>query len=290
MIRDAEIRRLAGAAGVEPRIVELDYALGWALKGINRNEYLSERLVFKGGTCLRKCYFPDYRFSEDLDFTATEWFGWTELEEAVAGAFAAASKLSGIDFSAQEPRMRIIEEDYGRETLRLTHYWRGPHTTTGSPPGIRLDITRDEVVAFQPCLRTVVHPFSDSDRLHGLQINCYALEEVMAEKVRAVLGQRIFAVSRDLYDIFFLLDHVEERSVSEGLPEKLHARGIALEEIGPNRLTDRREEFRADWERNLAHLLPPGAGMGFAEVWEPVVDLVTRLVGSLGRTQGPGPE
>jgi len=59
MIRDAEIRRMAGAAGVEPRIVELDYALGWALRGIGANEYLSGRLVFKGGTCLRKCYFPD---------------------------------------------------------------------------------------------------------------------------------------------------------------------------------------------------------------------------------------
>src|SRR3990172_6663638 len=79
MIRDAEIRRIAGAAGVEPRIVELDYALRWALRGIAANDYLSRRLLFKGGTCLRKCYFPDHRFSEDLDFTATEWFGRDRL-------------------------------------------------------------------------------------------------------------------------------------------------------------------------------------------------------------------
>jgi predicted nucleotidyltransferase component of viral defense system len=25
--------------------------------------------VFKGGTCLRKCYYETFRFSEDLDFT-----------------------------------------------------------------------------------------------------------------------------------------------------------------------------------------------------------------------------
>ena len=31
MIRDAEIRRHARVAGVEPRTIELDYALGWAL-------------------------------------------------------------------------------------------------------------------------------------------------------------------------------------------------------------------------------------------------------------------
>lgn len=118
MIRSAEIRRIAGAAGVEPRIVELDYALGWALRGIASNEYLSKRLVFKGGTCLRKCYFPDYRFSEDL----IQWFAWEELEEAVVDGFARASKLSGIDFAARDPRLRIVNDEYGRETLRITLY------------------------------------------------------------------------------------------------------------------------------------------------------------------------
>ena len=61
MITDAEIRRLARSEHVEPRIVELDYALGWALRGIAKHRYLSGCLVFKGGTCLRKCYFPAYR-------------------------------------------------------------------------------------------------------------------------------------------------------------------------------------------------------------------------------------
>ncbi|MGD2123676.1 MAG: nucleotidyl transferase AbiEii/AbiGii toxin family protein [Gemmatimonadota bacterium] len=281
MIRDAEIRRLAGAAGVEPRIVELDYALGWALGGIARNDYLSGRLVFKGGTCLRKCYFPDYRFSEDLDFTAMEWFGWEDMGEAVTQAFSTAAELSGIDFAAQEPRMRIIEEEYGRETLRLTHYWRGPHTTAGSPPGIRLDITRDEVLAFEPASRKVFHPFSDAEFLAPLRIRCYALEEVMAEKLRAILGQRIFAVSRDLYDIFSLLDQVDEKRVLGGFPKKLDVRGLGPEGLGAGRLTGRREEFRADWERNLVHLLPPGGERGFDGVWDPVSDLVARVMASL---------
>lgn len=281
MIRDAEIRRLAGAAGVEPRIVELDYALGWALGGIARNEYLSGRLAFKGGTCLRKCYFPDYRFSEDLDFTAIEWFSWEDLKEAVTQAFSTASEVSGIDFFAQDPRVRIIEEEYGRETVRLIHYWRGPHSTSGSPPGIRLDITRAEVLAFAPANRSVFHPFSDSEALAGLELKCYALEEVMVEKVRAVMGQRIFAVSRDLYDIFSLLRQVDEEKVSEGLPKKLGARGLDPQGIGANHLTDRREEYRADWQRNLVHLLPPGGRREFDEVWDPVVEFVTRVVASL---------
>lgn len=51
-----------------PTTVEKDYVLSWVLYGISQNLKLSE-WFFKGGTCLKKCYFETYRFSEDLDFT-----------------------------------------------------------------------------------------------------------------------------------------------------------------------------------------------------------------------------
>src|ERR1700756_755391 len=50
-------------------VVEKDYVLGWLLWGIGRDPVLGERWVFKGGTCLKKCYIETHRFSEDLDFT-----------------------------------------------------------------------------------------------------------------------------------------------------------------------------------------------------------------------------
>ena len=277
MIRDAEIRRRARVAGVEPRTMELDYALGWALRGIADHPYLAGRLVFKGGTCLRKCYFPDYRFSEDLDFTATEWFGWEEFEKAVGEAFAAVQRACGIDFAARNSRLRVIDDEYGRESLKFTLYWRGPHASGGSPPGLRLDITRNETLAFSPLSRPLFHPFSDADDLREVRLTCYALEEVMSEKVRAVLGQRIHAVSRDIYDIFSLVVHVDERKVRASLPRKLDAREVESEAIDPGRLLEREDEFRADWERNLAPLLPPGAEQGFDDVW----DTVTRYVGGI---------
>lgn len=52
-----------------PSVVEKDYVLGWILAGINAHEVLADSWIFKGGTCLKKCYFETYRFSEDLDFT-----------------------------------------------------------------------------------------------------------------------------------------------------------------------------------------------------------------------------
>ena len=59
----------ADETGLPPNIVEKDYVLGWLLAAINSNPALSQSWVFKGGTCLKKCYFETYRFSEDLDFT-----------------------------------------------------------------------------------------------------------------------------------------------------------------------------------------------------------------------------
>jgi predicted nucleotidyltransferase component of viral defense system len=72
MIAEAEIRRCAARWGVDPMVADLDYSLGWFLTAIAKAGSPADLWLFKGGTCLRKCYFEDYRFSEDLDFTASD--------------------------------------------------------------------------------------------------------------------------------------------------------------------------------------------------------------------------
>ena len=52
--------------------IERDYVLSWVLAGIGVNEKLQNGLISKGGTALKKCYFGEYRFSKDLDFTARQ--------------------------------------------------------------------------------------------------------------------------------------------------------------------------------------------------------------------------
>jgi predicted nucleotidyltransferase component of viral defense system len=64
-----EILDIASRLSLNPHVVEKDYVLGWMLAGIYANPELRESWVFKGGTCLKKCFFETYRFSEDLDFT-----------------------------------------------------------------------------------------------------------------------------------------------------------------------------------------------------------------------------
>ncbi len=52
-------------------IVEQDYVLSWVLWGISQVSKSKSHLLFKGGTALKKCYFGDYRFSRDLDFSVS---------------------------------------------------------------------------------------------------------------------------------------------------------------------------------------------------------------------------
>ena len=68
MIPKAQILDLAKAQQLRPTTVEKDYVIGWMLRAVSQHPTLSH-WVFKGGTCLKKCFFETYRFSEDLDFT-----------------------------------------------------------------------------------------------------------------------------------------------------------------------------------------------------------------------------
>ncbi|MCL5070673.1 MAG: nucleotidyl transferase AbiEii/AbiGii toxin family protein, partial [Actinobacteria bacterium] len=68
MIPREEVSRLSHRLQMNELVLEKDYIVTWILLGIADSNLYSQ-LAFKGGTALKKIYFPDYRFSEDLDFT-----------------------------------------------------------------------------------------------------------------------------------------------------------------------------------------------------------------------------
>lgn len=60
MIPTAEIRAVTDEVGLLPTTIEKDYALGWVLFGIAQHPSL-RNWIFKGGTCLKKCFLDTYR-------------------------------------------------------------------------------------------------------------------------------------------------------------------------------------------------------------------------------------
>jgi hypothetical protein len=80
--------------GTPWEVLERDYILSWILAGINQVPSLQDTIIFKGGTALKKCYFGDYRFSEDLDFTALPTAPkQNELEQAIQHACEETKRL-----------------------------------------------------------------------------------------------------------------------------------------------------------------------------------------------------
>ena len=69
MITKGEINKIGRQHQIGDAQIEKDYVITWVLYGIAQNNTLRNALAFKGGTALKKVYFKDYRFSEDLDFT-----------------------------------------------------------------------------------------------------------------------------------------------------------------------------------------------------------------------------
>ena len=64
-----EIEHIALQKDILKATIDKDWVLGHLLNAVYSFEDIKNCFVFKGGTCLKKCYFRDYRFSEDLDFT-----------------------------------------------------------------------------------------------------------------------------------------------------------------------------------------------------------------------------
>src|SRR6266852_8995327 len=205
---------------LRPNIVEKDYVLGWMLAGINAHDELAESWVFKGGTCLKKCYFETYRFSEDLDFTLRneehldEEFLRTAFEEVIAWV----TEQSGLNIPADQLEFDIYDNSRGRPNCQGKIAYRGPVSpTSGGWPKIKLDLTADERLVLPSIRREVFHPYSDRPE-GGIWANCYAYEEAFGEKLRA-LGER--TRPRDLYDVVNLYRHTDSRPTAAVLLDVL---------------------------------------------------------------------
>jgi len=230
MIERSEILAVAGELTLSADVVEKDYVLGWLLAGIHAYDALAKSWVFKGGTCLKKCYFETYRFSEDLDFTVVDQSSLDK--DFLSASFAEVATWiydeTGIEIPVSDLRFEIFDNPRGKLSCEGRIYYRGPLRRSGNPPRIKLDLTVDEVLVLPAVERLVVHPYSDGPD-GGIIASCYDYEEVFAEKIRA-LAER--TRPRDLYDVINLFRNEEFRptatSVLEVLRKKCAFKGIPV--------------------------------------------------------------
>jgi Nucleotidyl transferase AbiEii toxin, Type IV TA system len=128
MIPKNEILELATQVNLQPHVVEKDYVLGWLLAGIYQHPELRDAWVFKGGTCLKKCYFETYRFSEDLDFTVRDpsHINKDFLHRTFTDIGAWVYDQSGIEIPSERLDFEIFTNPRGIDACLGRIYYRGP--------------------------------------------------------------------------------------------------------------------------------------------------------------------
>lgn len=257
MIEKNEILKLAEALGLQNDTVEKDYVLGWMLDGINKHPSLSQNWLFKGGTSLKKCFFETFRFSEDLDFTLidqnqmTEDFLLNTFKEIADNIYESV----GIEFSKDMFKFKIIQKEKGKLSAQGQIHYNGPLRRKQGVASIKLDLTTDEIIVLKSEKKRVHHSYTD-EPTDGIWANCYAFEEVVAEKIRA-LAQR--ARPRDVYDVVHFFRNREmiknPQLVYNTLQKKCSYKQISVPTFESIEKHEKIDELEAQWSNMLAHQL-----------------------------------
>ena len=208
MILQSEILKIAEKEGVPPETIDKNWVLGHFLAELYRTKWAQDYLIFKGGTCLKKCYFPDYRFSEDLDFTlnSSEFEITNKLLQSVCDG---STTQTGILFSGVKIEPIVWDNNQVGSKAHI-RFWGANHKKSQQPTStdrwqteIKVEIVSYELMVNAPEQRPLYSNYSDNMFFENITIPCYSISEVIAEKFRALL-QRSYPAPRDYYDLWNL--------------------------------------------------------------------------------------
>ena len=255
MTNRAQITQQAARDGVPAPTVERDYVLAHVIAALGALGD-GHGLVFKGGTALRLCYFEDYRYSADLDFSVVEGdldAAYVTIEAALAAVTGAVDALNLTD---DEPKRIGYQGPLGRQRH------------------LKLDIAEDELVLNVDTIKPLPR-WPDLPEIRAVRV--YSLAEITGEKLRCVM-QRVQC--RDLFDLWQLFEHagVDPRDATDIFLPKAQHRHLDAGRFEASFHT-RMSQYRRRWMNEL-NIHVPGEVPHFDQV-ERTVSRRLRGVGLL---------
>ena len=279
MIDKREILDAAARYSLNPHVVEKDYALGWMLAGIYAHPDLTDSWIFKGGTCLKKCFFETYRFSEDLDFTLTnpEHLDEGFLKRVFAEIGQWVQEQSGLEIPPDRQDFELLKNPRGNPSCQGKISYCGPVSSKPGLPRVKLDLTADERVILPPVRTSIFHPYSDVPE-EGIEVLAYDYVEAFAEKFRALIER---TRPRDLYDVVHLYRNAEARPDPAHFREVLHQKCAfkGMEVPLVTALDAHRDELEAGWIHMLNHQLP--SLLPVEAFWSELADIFAWMSGEV---------
>jgi len=265
MISKNEINKLASEQKVRTTTIDKDWVLGHFIDAIYTISKCRNNLIFKGGTCLKKCRFPNYRFSEDLDFTA--------ISDIFVFDMTMLKKIVRLVTERTEMLLHIQSLENLQFNNQITGYcakikfWGADHSKNQQPPepnrwqtSIKIEIILYEKMLFAPEIANVIHNYSDKLTENAQNIPIYSINEVLAEKIRALI-QRSYTAPRDYFDIWYLSKHVENidwKEIVKGFSKKVEYKNLQFS--GVEQLINENNDkiLKSAWINSLEHQIENG--------------------------------
>ena len=207
------------------QLLEKDIILHSILLQLSKTDFFDD-FMFKGGTCLTKCYLGYYRFSEDLDFTYShqgEFEGKSQKGirkllskkiDAIASMLHVMCKSLDLKFDADKSSKKYIELG-GSNKLATFKLWYVSEML-GIEQFIKIQINFVEKIFFKSVDKKALMPIGKMKKnelkllfpqysvlLEDITIPCYDIREIFIEKIRAILTRRGIK-SRDFIDVYLI--------------------------------------------------------------------------------------
>jgi len=259
MIIQKELYQISKRLKIQPSVLDKDWILGHFLNAMFSFDIVKNMFVFKGGTSLKKCYFHDYRFSEDLDFTLID--DTVKIDETLFEAIIAkAQNTSNAGLYLKGIKQQIYnDKPQGYEVTVL--FWGADHKPNQVmlpverwQTKIKIDISFSEKILLAPLKKKIFHPYSDSKILKNM-VSVYPINEIVSEKLRALLQRNR---PRDIYDLYFLSKKIERNqyiAIHKLLIRKANDKNITNFEFNDFINAVKARKNKRAWESSLGHHL-----------------------------------
>ena len=228
---DEMIQKLAAKEKVPIGTIEKDYAITSILSVISQFPKI-DKMMFKGGTALKKVHFNDFRFSEDIDFTCLE-----DVSEELYSLLD--RKKDSLDFTVTDIKKETTVGNSKKFTVKYNGFKNYPNN-------VRVDLSLREKVQNESRNLNVLHNYN---AIPTFSIPSMTIEEIMAEKVRAIIYS---GAPRHLYDLNYLFD--KQISLNPDLVRTkigLYGEDFSIEKLGKSI-----EAMEKEWVKDLSPLLP----------------------------------
>jgi len=196
-------------------------------------------------------FFEDYRYSEDLDFTAVgkETVNADVIQKSMERLSDLIFKQTGIEINAKKPIIDVLNNNSYQEIIQIRIYYCGHSSPASSKswPKIKLDIRADEIVTYPGEKRKIIHPYSDHEAIKDYEIKTYDFYDLLAEKIRALFER---TRPRDLYDV---VEICKRSSIDLSVLKKALKEKCTYKNTQSDLTLLKLESCEAGWQDQLSH-------------------------------------